>query len=261
MSELTVTQARALLSSSELADVERAIEALAGDGRPGVKSALAAARRRLDGAQRELTRAAGMVDIERALRGTGRRAVAGVDEVGRGALAGPVSAAAVVFATDEPFCGLRDSKVLSPAQRADLDVLIRGRALAVAVAHVDSHVIDAIGIAGATVQAMRLALEALPVVVDHVLVDGLDVPLGLPHTAVVKGDATVRSIAAASIVAKVARDRLMGELDQEHPGYGLAGNKGYGSEGHLRAIVELGPSAVHRMSFAPCAQGSLFARD
>jgi ribonuclease HII len=105
---------------------------------------------------------------------------------------------------------------------------------------------------------MRRALAELTPAPDHVLVDGLEVPLVQPHTAVVKGDALVRSIAAASVVAKVARDALMRELDVLHPGYELAGNKGYGSTGHLEALSRLGPSSVHRLSFSPCGQPPLF---
>ncbi len=189
---------------------------------------------------------------------SGMVVVAGVDEVGRGALAGPVTAGACVFDPDIMLPGLDDSKRLTPHARESLHVLIAETARAWAVGHADPAEIDSLGIASATVLAMRRALSALGVSVEHVLVDGRPVELGFPSTAIIRGDSSVRAIAAASIVAKVTRDALMVELDAEYPGYGLAGNKGYGSPDHLDALVRLGPSPIHRMSFGPCGQPSLF---
>jgi ribonuclease HII len=153
---------------------------------------------------------------------------------------------------------LTDSKRLDASTRERLDAEIRSHAVAWAVAHVSAAEIDALGIAQATAEAMRRAVSALGCPIDHVLVDGRHVELGHPTTAVVKGDASVRSIAAASIVAKVARDALMVELATGYEGYGLAVNKGYGSPDHLAAIRMRGPSEIHRRSFAPCSQTSLF---
>jgi ribonuclease HII len=182
-----------------------------------------------------------------------------VDEVGRGALAGPVTAAAVVLAPDTELTGVDDSKRLTPDERAHLDSYVRDVSVCVTVSHVSVDVIDEVGIAPATLQAMRQALEALSARPDHVLVDGLPVELGWPSTAVVDGDAQVAAIASASIVAKVARDRLMTELDAVHPGYGFTVNKGYGTAQHLDAIRTLGVTSVHRRSFAPCVdQPTLF---
>jgi ribonuclease HII len=258
MGPLSASEIRALLASDDWGVVTNAIERFANDERIGVRTAVATASRRLQRADVEQRRLSDMALVERQLQRAGSIVVAGVDEVGRGALAGPVSAGACVLPSDATIHGLRDSKVLSAGARARLDEEIRRVAVAVAVAHVSSVMIDRHGITAATVMAMRQALAALPVAVDHVLVDGLDVPLEHAHTAIVDGDASVRSIAAAAIVAKVARDALMCELDVAHPGYELSGNKGYGSAGHLLALAERGPSPIHRMSFGPCAQARLF---
>ena len=183
--------------------------------------------------------------------GTGRL-VAGVDEAGRGPLAGPVVAAAVILDPAARIAGLDDSKRLSPQRRADLAREIRERAASWAVARVDVDVIDAINILQATMQAMREAVGRLDPAPDLVLVDGdrcPDVPC--PVRAVVGGDATVAAISAASILAKVARDREMIEMDRRYPEYGFARHKGYGTRAHRDALLRLGPSPIHRLSFAP----------
>lgn len=196
--------------------------------------------------------------LEEHLLAQGLAVVAGVDEVGRGALAGPVTAAAVVLDVRTHVQGVADSKTLSPKARLVTDRAIREYAVAVSVAHVGPDLVDAIGISAATAQAMREALGALACAVDHVLVDGRPIELGIPATAIVRGDARVRSIAAASIVAKVARDELMIALDARYPEYGFSRHKGYGSAEHVAAIRRLGPCAHHRRSFAPCSQLPLF---
>lgn len=234
------------------------IERLEDDERPGVRRAVQRALRREELRVRESNRATELARVECSLLDSGVRLVAGVDEVGRGALAGPVTACACMFDRDVHVLGVNDSKRLTARTRERLDVDIRARARGVAVAHVAPAEIDRLGIAKATVEAMRQALGALPDAPEHVLVDGLPVYLGYACTAIVSGDASVRAIAAASIVAKVARDRLMVDLDAVHPGYGFAENKGYGSAGHLEALRALGPSPVHRRSFAPCSTSPLF---
>ena len=183
--------------------------------------------------------------------GTGRF-VAGVDEAGRGPLAGPVVAAAVILDPAVPIRGLDDSKRLSPRRRADLDLEIRERAVSYAVARADVEVIDAINILQATMQAMREAVGRLDPAPRQVLVDGNRCPdLPCPVRAVVGGDATVAAISAASILAKVARDREMIEMDRRYPGYGFARHKGYGTRAHRDALLRFGPSPIHRLSFAP----------
>lgn len=184
--------------------------------------------------------------------------VAGIDEAGRGPLAGPVFAAAVILDPGKPIRGLRDSKVLTPERREELAATIRERAIAWAVASADVHEIDSLNILRATLLAMRRAVEALSVVPVEALVDGNQCPtLSCPVHAIVKGDRDVASISAASILAKTARDALLVELDVIYPHYGFAQNKGYGTAGHLAALDRHGPCPIHRRSFAPVAQISL----
>jgi ribonuclease HII len=188
--------------------------------------------------------------FEEEARSAGHLVVAGVDEVGRGALCGPVAAAAVVLGDDFDPEGLDDSKRLTRRQREALDARIRERARAFAVGFAEPAEIDRVNILKATLLAMRRAVLALPEKPDLLLVDALTVPgLDVEQRAIVKGDALSVSIAAASIVAKVARDALMRDLDREHPGYDLARNMGYGSEEHREALRRLGPSTIHRRSF------------
>jgi ribonuclease HII len=183
--------------------------------------------------------------------------VAGVDEVGRGPLAGPVVAAAVILDPERPIEGLRDSKALSPARREALAARIRERALAWALGRAEVEEIDRLNILWASLLAMRRAVALLVPPPTSVLVDGNRCPdLPVPARAVVRGDATVPAISAASILAKVARDAEMVELDARFPGYGLARHKGYPSPEHLLALERLGPSAIHRRSFAPVARAA-----
>jgi len=254
----SVAAVAALLGNATPDELPSLIERFCCDGRAGVVSAVARARRRLERTLSEKERLDALADVERDLIEEGCLYVAGVDEVGRGALAGPVSACACVLPRDTWLPGLTDSKRLSAQARERLDRIIREQALAVAVSHVEPAEIDRLGIGGANARAMREAVNALRIRPDHVVVDGLPVDLGLPCTAYVRGDLQVRAIAAASIVAKVARDRLMTALDIRYPGYGLAANKGYGSAEHVAALGRLGPSPVHRRSFAPCSTLRLF---
>ena len=190
----------------------------------------------------------------------GYRRIAGLDEAGRGAWAGPVVAAAVVLPPADRVLadrlrGVRDSKQLSPRQREALLEVIRDCAVAVGIGAVPPDEIDRLGIVPATRRAMILALEAISPPADYLLIDHL--PLGevaLPQYSLPKGDALVLSIATASIVAKVSRDRMMVELDERLPGYGFARHKGYGTAQHLAALAALGPSPAHRLSFAPLRQ-------
>jgi ribonuclease HII len=196
---------------------------------------------------------------EIALWNAGRSIVAGIDEVGRGPLAGPVVAAAVVFpAGMKPIRGLRDSKILPAAKRERLAVVVRARAVAVGVGAASVREIDRFNIRRATILAMQRALQRLGLVPAEVLVDGLWLPeLGRPHDAIIDGDALCQSIAAASVIAKTVRDRLMCLLAARYPVYAWAENKGYGTPEHLDALHVLGPTRHHRMSFEPVSQLSL----
>jgi ribonuclease HII len=186
-----------------------------------------------------------------------RALIAGVDEAGRGPLAGPVVAAAVILDPKRRIRGLADSKVLSAAQRSRLAPIIRERALAWAIGWADRDEIDCLNILEATLLAMRRALLALPVCPTHVQVDGdrcpsiADLPLRCTLEAIVAGDACVKAISAASILAKVCRDGMMEALDACYPGFELATHKGYGTPAHLRALEHLVPSPLHRRSFSP----------
>ena len=181
----------------------------------------------------------------------GARLVAGVDEVGRGCLFGPVVAAAVVLKPDYRIRGLRDSKLLDQKTREKLAPRIRENCVAWAVAVVDVVVIDEINIYWASKRAMEEAVGKLATRPDHVLVDAMSLNCDCAQTPIIHGDALSASIAAASIVAKVERDAMMREFDAVYPGYGLASNKGYSAPVHLKALRELGPTPLHRMSFAP----------
>ena len=190
--------------------------------------------------------------LETLLWRVGIRRVAGVDEVGMGPLAGPVVAAAVVLPPELRLEGVADSKALLPAVRERLEREIRRCALAVGIGLVEPDEIDRINIYQAGLTACRRAIAALGVVPEFVLVDGREIPdLPMPQSAYPKGDAFVCSIAAASIVAKVHRDALMRELDGRYPGYGFAKHMGYSTRAHFAAIRSLGPSPIHRRSFAP----------
>ena len=198
---------------------------------------------------------------EQALRYHGYRIIAGVDEVGRGALFGPVVAAAVILPEKTGILarmGLTDSKQLDRAQREKLDAKIRRFALAFSVAEVDAATIDRINIYQASRLAMRLAVEGLTkapdhLLPDHLLIDAMLIDHPCAQTKLYYGDALSLSIAAASVVAKVHRDAMMHELDALYPGYGLAAHKGYATPEHRRALIEHGPCALHRKTFAPVA--------
>lgn len=200
---------------------------------------------------------------ERALIHAGAWPVAGVDEVGRGPLAGPVVAAAVILDPERLPDGLADSKALTPRRREILHDVVLSQALAVAVGFAPAGEIDRVNIRQATFAAMRRAARALAVRPAFALVDGNDLPPGLPCAGetIVKGDAASLSIAAASIVAKVTRDRLMARMHLTWPHYGFANHMGYGVKAHLEAIRAYGPCPLHRMSFAPLRRDGEGAED
>lgn len=208
----------------------------------------------------EQRRLSALLARERCLWEAGIERVAGVDEAGVGPLAGPVVAAAVVFPPGVGLRGVDDSKRLPPARRAELAEAIRGECAGWSVAVIEPEEIDRINIYRAGLEAMRRALAALPAEPQHVLVDARVVPgLVVPQEAIVKGDAKCHAIAAASILAKTARDALMVELDARFPGYGFAEHKGYPTPAHRAAIRLLGPCAAHRRSFTLLGQADLWS--
>ena len=203
------------------------------------------------------------LSLEAEFRVQGYCLIAGVDEAGRGPLAGPVAAAAVILppglAGDEPWLEtIDDSKRLTERRRVEAATLIRENALAYAVEMISPETIDQIGIGRAVIQAMLAAVDRLQPAPDALLLDWVPIKqCPLPHRAVVKGDGRSLSIAAASILAKVARDEIMAQADRRYPGYGFAAHKGYATARHLRCLSELGPSPIHRRSFSPLRQAAL----
>ena len=196
--------------------------------------------------------------LEEAARSRGALRIAGVDEAGRGPLFGPVVAAAVILPKGCILEGLNDSKKLTPNKRIELDLGVRANAIAWAIAEVDAETIDRINIRQASLLAMRRAVEQLALSPDFLLINGRDtIDWPCPQQAIIRGDGISFSIAAASVLAKVHRDRLLVELDREFPGYGLARHKGYGCPEHLAALDRLGPTPLHRRSYAPVAQAAL----
>ena len=196
--------------------------------------------------------------MENALWGQGTTYVAGVDEVGRGPIAGPVVAGAVIFPPDideQCLLGIRDSKELTASARERMDLRIHEVALAVGIGRASVREVDVVGIVGATRRAMSRAIGKLSPQPQALLIDALSLPgIDLPQQCPVKGDRVSLSIAAASIVAKVARDRMMVEADRRYPGYGFSRNKGYGTREHIKALYRQGPCIIHRVSFAPVAR-------
>lgn len=226
--------------------------ALARDERPGARAILEAIARRRHANRAEGQRLRHILRYETALWQAGLSRVAGIDEAGMSPLAGPVAAAAVVFRPGTRLPGVDDCKKLDPAERERLAPIIREAAVAWSVAFVEPEEIDRLNIYWAGIAAMKRALAGLGAAPEHVLIDGRklkDVPL--PQQAIIKGDQKSLTIAAASILAKTARDARMRELDALYPGYGFAQHKGYPVAEHFRALQRLGACAIHRRSFAP----------
>jgi ribonuclease HII len=194
---------------------------------------------------------------ERAARATGAKVVAGVDEVGRGALFGPVVAAAVILPEGCRIPGLRDSKQLIAEERERLARIVERKALAIAVEEVDAETIDRVNIYQATRMAMTAAVCRLSLQPDHLLIDAMRLDFACSQTSIIYGDSLSISIAAASVVAKVYRDSRMCQLDREYPQYGLASHKGYSTPEHKQALAAHGPSPLHRRSFRPVAENCL----
>jgi ribonuclease HII len=220
------------------------------DPRTGARKLYQSLAKRYKDQANERKRLDAMLHFERLLWKAGIVHIAGVDEVGMGPLAGPVVAAAVTFPPGTEIEGVDDSKALDEETRVRLDVEIRGRASGIGIGLVEVDEIDRLNIYHAGIRAMQIAISNLPARPQHVLVDSRAIPdLAVPQNSFDRGDGINFSIASASIVAKVFRDRLMTELDREYPGYGFAGHKGYATPEHQRAIRELGPCAIHRRSF------------
>jgi ribonuclease HII len=252
---LAALAARAREAADDPGALVGLLRTLRGDPRAGAAALAERVARRLAAARAERARVAQLFALRRRLRRQGTLRIAGVDEVGMGPLAGPVVAAAVVLPDRVALPGLDDSKRLSAPLRERLAAAIHAQAEAVAIGEVWPAELDRLNVHRAGLEAMRRAVAQLDPAPDHLLVDARTVPgVDCGQTALVGGDARDGSIAAASIVAKVHRDALMRRLDAEHPGYGFARHMGYPTRDHLEALRRLGPSPLHRRSFAPCAQ-------
>ncbi len=218
------------------------------DVRPGVRALVEKAQKRLNAFEKELCRTEKMKEYEKKFDSFFH--ICGIDEVGRGPLAGPVVAGAVILPKDCDILYLNDSKQLTEKKREELFDVIRENAVAVGLGFVSPERIDEINILRATYEAMREAIGRLETAPDLLLVDAVTIPeVSIRQVPIIKGDAKSISIAAASIIAKVTRDRLMCEYDRVYPQYGFASNKGYGAKAHIDALREFGPSPIHRRSF------------
>jgi ribonuclease HII len=229
---------------------------LSGDSRPAAEKLILKFEKRVEKESREKDRLESLLTFERELAAKGCKLIAGLDEAGRGPLVGPVVAAAVILPPGLLLEGVNDSKKLTPAKREVLDQVIRLKAIGFGLGQASAKEIDVLNIYQAARLAMERAIQALPMAPDGLLTDAMPIPQykHLPQKSMAHGDSLSLSIAAASILAKVARDKMMVEMDSFYPGYGFASHKGYGTQEHLAAIQEKGLCPEHRLSFAPVAQ-------
>ena len=221
------------------------------DGRAGVQAAISKRKRELQKQVDEDLRLEKMLAYEKELYTQGIQLIAGVDEVGRGPLAGPVVAAAVILPKACKIPGLNDSKKIPKSKHKEIYEAVLQNAIAIGIGVKDNQVIDQVNIYEATKLAMMEAIGQLDPQPQHLLIDAMKLDLPIPQTSIIKGDANSLSIAAASIVAKVTRDQMMEEFDREYPGYDFAQNAGYGTTKHLAGLDQLGVTPIHRRSFEP----------
>ena len=221
------------------------------DGRAGVQAAISKRKRELQKQVDEDLRLEGMLAYEKELYTQGIDLIAGVDEVGRGPLAGPVVAAAVILPKACKIPGLNDSKKIPKSKHKEIYEAVLQNAVAIGIGIKDNQVIDQVNIYEATKLAMMEAIGQLEPQPQHLLIDAMKLDLPIPQTSIIKGDANSLSIAAASIVAKVTRDQMMEEFDKEYPGYDFTQNAGYGTANHLAGLHKLGVTPIHRRSFEP----------
>ena len=239
----------------QLANIQRLddplLTELEQDGRSGVIQAIAKQKREIQKRLDEDERLEGMLAYEKECYARGMELIAGVDEVGRGPLAGPVVAAAVILPKGCKIPGLNDSKKIPKSKHKEIYEAVLQNAIAIGIGVKDNQVIDQVNIYEATKLAMMEAIGQLEPQPQHLLIDAMRLDLPIPQTSIIKGDANSLSIAAASIVAKVTRDQMMEEFDKEYPGYDFAQNAGYGTAKHLAGLDKLGVTPIHRRSFEP----------
>lgn len=250
MEEKKIGQIKEEFQAAQVSMLPELIERYCTDGRSGVTALIEKANKQLEKLRMEQERTYKLQEFERRYAAEGYEYICGIDEVGRGPLAGPVVAGAVILPKDCRILYLNDSKQLSEKKREELYEIIMEQAVATGLGFISPERIDEINILQATYEAMRQAIQNLSVRPDILLNDAVTIPkVDIRQIPIIKGDAKSISIAAASIIAKVTRDRLMVEYDKEYPEYGFAGNKGYGAAAHIEALKKIGPTPIHRRSF------------
>ena len=246
----SISEIKEILGNCSMEELPEQMKQFEADSRKGVQTALASFRKKYEKHQQELTRLEEILTYERGLWEAGYDLVAGIDEVGRGPLAGPVVAAAVILPKECKIEGVNDSKKLSAKKREELYDIILEKAVSYGIGVVSNERIDEINILQATYEAMREALSQLQPKADYILADAVTIPMvSIPQRGIIKGDAKSMSIGAASIVAKVYRDRMMEAYEEVYPGYGFASNKGYGAAEHIEGIKKQGITPIHRRTF------------
>lgn len=251
MNRRSLAELRRLLAETSLDSLDQLLKLLDKDERRGARELAQKMRRKLSRKRHEKERVARLLRYELDLWERGLSLVAGCDEAGRGALAGPLVAAAVILDRDVFIEGIDDSKKLSPAARERVAATIEEGAMCWATAFIGPKEIDEHGIQAANLSALSQAVENLPLRPDYILSDGFPLKSDIPGLAIIKGDSISLTVAAASIIAKVHRDRLMKSKESEYSGYGFSRHKGYGTADHLETLARLGPSPIHRRTFAP----------
>jgi len=246
----SISEIKEILGNCSMEELPEQMKQFEEDSRKGVQTALASFRKKYEKHQQELARLDEILTYERGLWEAGYDLVAGIDEVGRGPLAGPVVAAAVILPKECKIEGVNDSKKLSAKKREELYDIILEKAVSYGIGVVSNERIDEINILQATYEAMREALSQLKPKADYILADAVTIPMiSTPQRGIIKGDAKSMSIGAASIVAKVYRDRMMEAYEEVYPGYGFASNKGYGAAEHIEGIKKQGITPIHRKTF------------
>ena len=246
----TISQIKEILSSIHSME-DPMFQQLSLDMRKGVQTALKSCQKRIEKEQKRAEHFIEMQYYERLAYQEGASFIAGVDEVGRGPLAGPVVAAAVILPKDIEDLGFDDSKKLSASKREEIYRLIQEKAIAIGIGIVDADIIDQVNIYQASRLAMQQAVSELKIQPDYLLIDAMKIDVNTPQIGIIKGDAKSISIAAASIVAKQVRDQMMQEFDELYPGYDFSNNAGYGTPKHLEGLKSKGICPIHRKTFAP----------
>lgn len=246
----TIKEIKELLAAAKELDNPLFLE-FEKDTRSGVQKEISKRKKAIQAEREENLRLENMLSYEKELYKQGLTLIAGVDEVGRGPLAGPVVAAAVILPKDCKIRGLNDSKKISKKKHLEIFQVVQEQALAIGIGIMDNQVIDQVNIYEATKLAMKEAISQLSLQPEHLLIDAMKLELPISQTPIIKGDANSLSIAAASIVAKVTRDNIMKDYDNQYPGYDFTANAGYGTAKHLEGLDKLGVTPIHRTSFEP----------